>query len=427
MNRPRCRSPNPRTSEAAVGEVDVAIVGAGAAGLAAARALSGSRLTVAVLEARERIGGRAHTELVGDLALDLGCEWLHSADRNPLVAPIGELGLTIDKTPPPWADPEATEGFGAAERRAYGEAFAAFDARLEAAAAQEGPDAAASTLLEPGSRWNPLLNAFSAYYNGAEFDQVSIRDYAAYQDSEVNWRVAEGYGRAISALAAPARTVLGCPVSLLRHDGPTPVLETPRGTLRARAVILCVPTPVLADGALRIAPDLPGHRAAAAGLPLGLADKVFLRLDEPEAFPREAMVYGATDRTATGSYHLRPLGRPIVEAFFGGAHARALEAEGPDAAAAFAIEELAGVYGTGIRRRLTVLARTAWAADPWARGSYSHALPGHAGDRAVLARPVDNRLFFAGEACSPGAFSTAHGAWETGLRAADEALAALTR
>jgi monoamine oxidase len=305
------------------------------------------------------------------------------------------------------------------------DAFAAFDEGV-VAAAREPADRPASDLLEPGGRWNPLLNAFSAYYNGAEFDQVSIKDYAAYDDSEVNWRVAEGYGAAIAGLAPPGVRIVGdCPVSLLRHDGPRLVLETARGAIQARAAVICVPTAVLAAGALRILPELPSKLAAAEGLPLGLADKVFLKLDEPEAFAVEAMVHGATDRAATGSYHLRPLGRPLIEAFFGGTHARALEADGPDAAAAFAIEELARLYGTGIRRRVTVLARTAWAADPWARGSYSHALPGRAGERAVLAAPVDRRLFFAGEACSPHAFSTAHGAWETGERAAREVLAAL--
>jgi monoamine oxidase len=406
-------------------EVDVAIIGAGAAGLAAASALATRPLNVVVLEARDRIGGRAHTVSRAGLPLDLGCEWLHSADRNPLVTAIAASGLTIDKTPPPWANPEATVNFGVAERQAYGDAFAAFDERVEAAA-REPADRPASDLLEPGGRWNPLLNAFSAYYNGAEFDQVSVKDYAAYDDSEVNWRVAEGYGAAIAGLALSGVRIVGdCPVSLLRHDGPRLALETARGVVQARAAVVCVPTAVLAAGALRILPELPSKLAAAEGLPLGLADKVFLKLDEPEAFAVEAMVHGATDRTATGSYHLRPLGRPLIEAFFGGTHARALEADGPDAAAAFAIEELAGLYGTGIRGRVAVLARTAWAADPWARGSYSHALPGRAGERAVLAAPVDGRLFFAGEACSPHALSTAHGAWETGERAAREVLAAL--
>jgi monoamine oxidase len=406
-------------------QVDVAIIGAGAAGLAAASALAGAPLSVLVLEARDRIGGRAHTATLDGLPLDLGCAWLHSADRNPLVAPIAALGLSIDKTPPPWANPIATPRFGADERAAYGAAFAALDERLEAAA-QEGFDQPAANLLEPGDRWTPLLNAFSAYYNGAEFDQVSVQDYAAYDDSEVNWRVAEGYGAGIAGLApAGARIVLDCPVTLLRHDGPRLRLETPKGVIEARAVILGVPTAVLAAGALRILPPLSDKLAAVEGLPLGLANKVFLRLAEPEAFGIETMLQGASDRTGTGSYHLRPLGRPVIEAFVGGAHARGLEAEGPHAAAAFAIEELVGIYGSDLRRQVSVLAQTAWAGDPWARGAYSHALPGRAGERAVLAASVDDRLFFAGEACSPHAFSTAHGAWETGLRAAREVLAAL--
>jgi monoamine oxidase len=406
-------------------EVDVAIIGAGAAGLAAASVLARSSLTTLVLEARDRVGGRAHTVTHGGLPLDLGCEWLHSADRNPLVAPITALGLTIDKTPPPWLNPADTPTFGPDEQADYGRAFAAFEERVEAAAQATGDDVPASRFLEPNGRWNPLLNAFSAFYNGAEFDQVSVRDYGAYDDSEVNWRIAEGYGAAVKRLTPAIPILHGSPVSLLRHDGPRLALQTPQGTLSARAAILCVPTAVLASGALRILPELPGKLAAAHGLPLGLADKVFLGVDEPEAFAVEAMLYGASDRTATGSYHLRPFGRPLIEAFFGGAHARELEEAGAGAMATFAIDELVGIYGSGLRSRVSVLAQTAWAADPWARGSYSHALPGHAGDRAVLAAPVDARLFFAGEACSAKAFSTAHGAWETGERAAREALATL--
>jgi monoamine oxidase len=71
------------------------------------------------------------------------------------------------------------------------------------------------------------------------------------------------------------------------------------------------------------------------------------------------------------------------------------------------------------------LAATAWLQDPWSRGSYSFALPGHADDRARLAAPVDDRLFFAGEACSPNFFSTAHGAWMSGVAAAEAALSSL--
>ena len=81
--------------------------------------------------------------------------------------------------------------------------------------------------------------------------------------------------------------------------------------------------------------------------------------------------------------------------------------------------------GSEFRRRLHPLGETAWAHDPWALGAYSHALPGHMGDRPILAAPVENRIFFAGEATHPTFYSTVHGAWESGVRAADDALAAL--
>ncbi|MDB5455232.1 MAG: amine oxidase, partial [Caulobacter sp.] len=212
---------------------------------------------------------------------------------------------------------------------------------------------------------------------------------------------------------------------VVRHDGPRLRLETARGDLSARAAVICVSTAVLASERLRFEPGLPDKLDAAHGLPLGLADKVFLHLDGAEPLPEEVSIYGDPDKTATGGYHLRPFGRPVIEAFFGGRHARALEAEGPGAAAAFAIAELTAALGADVGRRLTPLAATAWAAEPYVLGGYSHALPGRAGDRARLAAPVEDRLFFAGEACSAHAFSTAHGAWETGLAAAEAALAAL--
>src|SRR6202030_2365516 len=128
-------------------------------------------------------------------------------------------------------------------------------------------------------------------------------------------------------------------------------------------------------------------------------------------------------RTAMGSYHLRPFGQACIEGFFGGKFARELEDAGDGALAAEAINEIVALLGSDFRRKLKPLAESHWAQDPFARGSYSHALPGHAGARAVLAAPVDGRLFFAGEATSPNFFSTAHGARDSGERAAGEVVA----
>ena len=402
---------------------DVVVVGAGAAGIAALRRLAASPLSVVALEARPRVGGRAHTVLARpELPVDCGAGWVHSADRNLLAGPIEEAGFTLDRSPPHWTRQSFNQHFPPDEQRAFRAALGAFEDRLDATAAT-GADQPAARLMDPGGRWNVLLDAFSSYYNGAEFDQVSVLDYAAYEDSGVNWRVREGYGAAVVSFADLARIVTDCPVTTIHHDGPELVLDTPKGRVTARAVVVCVPSPALAGGRLAFSPGLPGKTQAAAGLPLGLADKVFLGVDHPEALPVEGHLFGRTDHTETGSYHLRPFGRPYIEVYLGGRCARALEGEGPGATTAFALEELGELMGADFRRGLHSLGETAWASDPWAMGSYSHALPGRAGDRAVLAAPVEERIFFAGEATHPSLYSTVHGAWESGLRAASEALA----
>ncbi len=408
-----------------MGEVlDIVIVGAGAAGLGALRWLSGASVSVRVLEARHRPGGRAWTVMHDGIPLDMGCGWLHSADRNPLVPVAEALGFTVDRSPPNWGEQAGNRGFSATEQGDYFRALSEIEARLEAAA-KAGQDAPAATLFEPGSRWNPLLDAFSSFYNGAEFDTVSILDYAAYDDSGVNWRVAEGYGALVAAFADD-RVTYGAPVSTVDLSGKTLRLETPQGTVEARTVIVTLPTDILAHEDMVFRPALPDKVAAAASLPLGLADKLFFAIDTPELLPEGGHVFGHIDRTATAGYHLRPFGRPYVEAFFGGRNARELETGGVRAFAASALDELAGVFGSDIRKHLAPIEATGWAHDPFARGSYSHALPGHAGARAVLAAPVEDRIFFAGEACSANWFSTAHGAYVTGVAAAEAALVALS-
>jgi monoamine oxidase len=404
--------------------IDVAIIGAGAAGLGAARALQHSGLSVVVLEARDRVGGRAHTILAAPgIPFDLGCGWLHSADRNSFVEIAQQLNFEIDKKRPPWREQSFDTGFPLAERQDFIAALDAFYDRAEQAARKmekNGSDGAASTCLEPGNRWNPMIDAISTYINGCELDSVSILDMEAYEDTEINWRVRRGYGALMTAYATPCALALNAQVILIDHSGTRVRIETSRGTLSAAKVIVAVPTNLIADEAIRFHPSLPAKVDAARGLPLGLADKVLLALDEPEALPEEGNLRGATMRTAMGSYHLRPFGRPCIEGFFGGSFARALEDAGEGALAAQSIDEIVALLGSDYRRKLRPLAESRWAHDPFARGSYSHALPGHAGDRTRLAAPVDGRLFFAGEATSPNFFSTAHGARDSGERAAGE-------
>src|SRR5882757_10092800 len=134
--------------------IDVAIIGAGAAGLGAAHALQGSGLSVIVLEARDRVGGRGHTIMASpEVTFDLGCGWLHSADKNSFVEIAGQLNFEIDKTRPPWREQSFDTGFPLAERMAFMRALDAFYDRAEQAA-ETGRDSAASDWLEAGNRWN---------------------------------------------------------------------------------------------------------------------------------------------------------------------------------------------------------------------------------------------------------------------------------
>ncbi len=409
------------TSTSVLADYDVVVIGAGAAGLAAGRQLAQAGVKFRILEARSRIGGRAFTS-ASEFPLDLGCGWLHSADANPFTAILSGLGFTIDKTPPAWGRHSLDLGFSAEEQLAFDRAMTTFWRDL-AKAARDAPDQPAAGLLAPGGPFNALIAAVMSYASGTEPDRLSIHDTGNYADTGLNWRVVEGYGAGIAAFGHDLPVTLSCPVTRLDHSGRHLRLMTPQGVITAERAIITLPTNLLAQEALAFDPPLPEKCAAAAVLPLGIADKLVLALDRPLNLPKDGHLFGRIDRTDTASYHLRPFGRGIIEAYFGGHLAADLEIEGAKAFYAFAEDELADLLGTSIRARLRPVAETAWGQDPFARGAYSYALPGHAEARGKLAAPVEDRIFFAGEACSKQAFSTAHGAYLTGMAAAEAIIA----
>jgi monoamine oxidase len=406
-------------------DFDVVIIGAGAAGIAAGKRLANARVKSIMLEARDRLGGRAWT-VPTDIGkpVDLGCEWLHSAEINPWTGIAEELGFALDKTLPDWASRVAIH-HGEAANDDWLATRDAFDDAYDRAAL-EPEDKPASALLPKNGRWNALLGAISTWANGAELELVSIKDHARYANTRLNWRALAGYGALISAYGAGLPVVFQTIVSEIDHRDRDLRIVTSRGEVTARAVIVTLPTNVVAEEAVRFRPQLPEKLATAAGLPLGIANKLFLALDglgEPTATYRHLV--GSTQRVATGNYQIRPHGWPMISCYFGGHFAAELERAGPAAMADFAIGELVGIYGTDIRRRLRPLASSAWVTDPFARGSYSSALPGHADDRALFTEAVDDRIFFAGEACSRDQFGTAHAAFTSGVAAAEDAIAAI--
>jgi monoamine oxidase len=410
------------------GDTDIVIIGGGAAGIAAARRLRRANIECRVIEARGRLGGRAWTVRdAAGFALDLGCGWLHSADRNPWVDIARAQGRVVDTAPPPWTRPAMTDGFSLDEQQDFRKAQMDFFDRVGPAADDDeanGRDRRASDLLTPNGHWNGLLNAVATYIAGAEWDLMSTIDFDRYRDSEVNWRLPDGYGAMIAKHGEGLPVVFDCPVRRIDHGGKRLKIETAKGVITADRAIVTLPSTVLAEQEDFFSPALPDKTAAALGLPLGLADKLFLSLEDAEAFEPESRLFGRIDSAATANYHFRPFGRPMIEAYFGGRLARELEGGGEAAFFDFAKAELVGQLGNDIAARVKPLRSHLWASDPFARGSYSYAIPGAAEQRAVLAAPVDQRLFFAGEACSRHDFSTAHGAYLTGVAAAEQVIAA---
>ncbi|APO79256.1 amine oxidase protein (plasmid) [Rhizobium etli 8C-3] len=403
-------------------EVDVAIIGAGAAGIAAGRHIMATRpdLCFVVLEASARIGGRARTEHFGAGlgALDVGCGWLHGARTNAWTAIAQDLGLTIDETRAPWDEGGRRLDTNAEARSAIG----ALEAFFERINSHEGEDKALSSMLQAGGKWNEYVHAVGAFITGAGLDRSSVVDLQRYEPGPgPDWRVREGYGTVVSAYAGPLAIELQTAVERIDHRAADHVvISTSKGQFRVKAVIVTVSTNVLASERIAFIPPLPEKIDAASRLPLGLANKLFMKVESPHALPLDSHLLGSYRERRTGAYQIRPLGNPVVEGYYAGDLAYDLELGGPNEAFQFALGELKRALGSDIGRQLSLISFSAWSSDPHIGGSYSYASPGASNLRRTLAAPLDNRIFFAGEACSAKRYSTAHGAFDTGVTAAQE-------
>ena len=392
---------------------DLIIVGGGAAGIAAAVEARSRGLSSLILEASDRIGGRAHSIPWNGGALDLGAGWLHSADRNPMVGLAEEQGFEIDRSPSPWRKQYRSLGFSPEEQAASGKAVEAFEQRL-----LTNPPAndRAGDALDPDGEWNGFLHSLSNYLNGTSLDHVSAADWVAYWEEagEQNWRLPRGYGALIAALAKGLKVRTGFKVEAVERLGDRVRIAASQGTVEAAHVIVAAPTNILSSGAIRFDPPVDDRLHAAAQLPLGHVEKLFFELGQPDEFPNDAHLAGNPRAADSGSYMLRPMGMPVVEAFLGGDWVKGQSVE---ELADQSRQELAALLGAAFPRRLRLVAASDWKRHPFIGGSYSYARPGHHGARATLCAPLDERLAFAGEACSESDFATVHAAWESGKAA----------
>jgi len=409
---------------------EVAVIGAGAAGLAAAKELTAQGIRFVLLEASHRIGGRAHTEYPPDGApFDLGCHWMHSASINPFVPIADEYSVRYEKRDD--YGPEARYfrgGEWVSELALESLAEESETAEVAIAAAwSEGIDSSVAEVTERDGEWTSVLDYYTTLDTSVDPDEVSIGDVVSYEDTDENWPVVDGYGQLVERWGSGVPVSLNTEVRAI-HWGDSGVrLETTKGDIRANRVIVTVSTGILASGALRFFPELPeSKQSAIAALPLGNYNHIRFWVDNqlfPTDVPERVLV--EVDHNSPILLFLRPYGFDCVIGLVAGRYADWLERSGPVASADVVKEALSSVFGHDIVRHIKGDRQSAWRGNPFVRGAYSSASPGQFYQRAVLAETIADRLFFAGEATSLNHFSTCHGAKMSGELAVGKVLEAI--
>ncbi|MGO4570708.1 flavin monoamine oxidase family protein [Microvirga sp. 2TAF3] len=410
---------SPSTPKDPVTETDVAIIGAGAAGIGAARQLIAAGLSVRVLEARNRIGGRTITIPLKGHPIDLGAHWLHAGPINPLVKLGRERGEPLRRAPVDGHLFIKARQASRGESAALDRAFAVADrAMTQAARARE--DQPAAKALPPLGRYGARVAGIHGLVSGRPLDEVSLHDFPSMEYAD-NLFIAGGLGAYVARLGKDLPVRLGTAVHALDWSGAGVRVETSAGTLRAKAAIVTIPMALLQRDAIRFAPDLPQPVAAAIhGFTQGVYEHVILHWpDSPFRGPDRLASLVGHHREPPGlltridgtPFHFFELDQPA---------AALLDSRDADAPGRYARAVLAEQFGFKAIRNLRVCRSTAWRHDPWSRASWAVVPPGRAAIRDTLKEAVGERIWFAGEALSRAQWGTAGGAWEEGARAAED-------
>jgi monoamine oxidase len=396
----------------------VVIVGAGAAGIAAGLELTARGVPFVILEAQHRIGGRAFTDKTSmPVAWDQGCHWLHCADKNPLVEWADRLGADYHTRDYPdwfgvhhrgrWAEPDVRD-------EAMRHVFGALDAVTDAGRA--GEDVPASCVFPEHQAWGDLARHWFQLFASGDPEQVSAASYGDYEDTGVNWPVLSGYGDLFERMARGLTIRTGVAVRRVEQGARAVRVETSEGTLAAKACIVTVSTGVLNGGGLAVsggpAADLMDE---VKQVPCGHYEKVALLFDQwPFAGFRQPSVTIDSGSGSAVNFQIFPFDGNLALAHVAGTPALELSAQGGDALARYVIDHLAVAFGNDVRKQIIKAVVTGWQTNPYIRGAYSYARPGHAARRRDMVAADTGNVAFAGEAFSLNGQTSAHGAYQSG-------------
>jgi monoamine oxidase len=405
------------------GEVDVVIVGAGAAGIAAARRVAAANRRFVMLEAGSRIGGRCVTDSkIFGVPYDLGAHWIHNPDSNPLAKPA--TGFDVYPAPRaqtlrvgPWAARDSElETFLAATLRSRRAVAEAVKAKSDMPALRALP----KDLFDWQATMEFMLGPLAT---GKDLKDVSAFDLAraAERDSDAFCR--QGYGALLAKLGAGLPVQLSSPVDAI-YWGHRLAVDTPKGNILARAVIVTVSTNVLTSDKIEFIPPLPKRPLdAAAKLALGSLDTIAFDMPgNPLGLQADDVVFEQAENTRTAALLANVSGTGLHMIQVGGQFGRELAGKGEQAMVDFGREWLSAKFGSRAKDAIKRSHATRWNDEPWVLGAMSAASAGNADARKVLLESIGGKIWFAGEAVHETKWGTVGGAWESGTRAAEAAL-----
>ncbi|TAI66501.1 NAD(P)/FAD-dependent oxidoreductase, partial [Bradyrhizobium sp. Leo170] len=399
-------------------DADIVVIGAGAAGIAAARRVLAAGRKVIVLEASSQIGGRCQTDSsTFEVPFDRGARWAHNPETNPMIRLARTAGLELMPAPSGEkirigrrnARPGETEEFLAALVRAN---------RAIDDAARRSDVSCASVLPKELGDWAGTAEfVLGASFTGKDLKEVSVVDKARAQDRDNAIACRQGLGTLIAKLGAQLPVALSTPATRISYSNRDVEVNTPSGKVLARAAIITVSTNVLAAGKLKFDSELPKRIGdAVAKLGLGSYDRIALQLPgNPLGLARDDVLIEQSNSMRTALLYANIGGSSLCTIDVAGSFGRDLSADGEQAMVAFATEWLKKLFGSDAAAGIKKSSATRWNASPYILGAMSVAAPGGQAARRALIDPV-GCMYFAGEATHDTLWGTVDGAWESGER-----------
>jgi monoamine oxidase len=410
-------------------DTDVVVIGAGAAGIAAARALRAAGKRYILIESRDRAGGRLWTSTALGHPFDAGGAYIHFAERNPWTEIAAEAGIDARGGQRLWSgsiafrngvalSPEAAANRWTGMRK-VSEAYEEVDERRDRsiAAALEDEDQEVQDL----GRIQAQMAA------GEDPEWVSVSDWNKLESGQ-NRLVPGGYGALAAKAAEPLDVRFSVRATDINWSGQLAVVTTDKGVIRARKVIVTVPVGVLKAGRIKFTPNLPSEQARALdGMRMGALSKIAMRFkDEKFGFTAHQFLAEIGEPSRAMTFEAWPFDSDLIVTTFGGDYARGLAKQGEAAAIDHALERFVKIAGSEARKAFMGGKLAGWSEDPHALGSYAVVLPGRLKARESLAKPVAEKLWFAGEATAGVYAMTAGGAYIAGRDAAKAVIQKLT-